>query len=143
MRIVLLLVGVMFVAEAAHAGRTCEATYAYGNYRSSWHNLGDVSWPELKNKCKRKAEGRGDLALAALKAAIGATPPVSGCGSMVSVYFDTKVEGRTNSKDGNVAVRQGNPVPAVYSCPAGFSLSGSNCIKTQPATLVKPAGCSW
>jgi hypothetical protein len=142
MRMMLILIGMVFVASDAYAGRDCEAKYGYNNYQSNWYNLGEVSWPNRRNKCRNRASSRGDLALAALKAAVP-NPPVNGCGSTVNVYFDTRVEGLSNSKDGNIGVRLGNPVAAVYRCDPGFTLQGSNCIQSKPAILVTPAGCRW
>jgi hypothetical protein len=143
MRLIVMMIGMVFVATTAHAARDCEAAYSYnGKVSNPWHDLGSVSGGNKKKKCKEKAEARGDLALAIVKQSF-ATPPQASCGNSIDVYFDTQVEGKRNSKDGKVSVKFGNLIPAQYACDAGFTLQGTNCVKTVPARVVKPAGCSW
>jgi hypothetical protein len=65
------------------------------------------------------------------------------CGSALNVYFDTQVEGKRNSKDGYSTIPYGTVIPAVYKCDPGFTLQGTNCIKSVPAQIAAPARCSW
>jgi hypothetical protein len=120
--------------------KTCFVKYSYGSRVSQEYNLGDVGGADRKADCKRRALGRSDLALNLLKEVVP-NPSMSQCGSSVEVYADTRVEGKSNSRDGNLRVNLGRVIPAQYTCNVGGgSLQGTECLVSAPVKHTCPAG---
>ncbi len=81
-------------------GRDCEARFESNGTYTDWVNLGSVKWPERRRKCQNKAK---DYINNLNFNQFGYTgQQICDKGGQVTVYYDTRVEGMTISRDGNV-----------------------------------------
>jgi hypothetical protein len=116
-------------AEPASAN-DCEANYGIAGSSftntTGWLNLGNVGFGifnnSMKNKCKAKAIANCSrqevINLIHQYAPVGSANFQSICASgSISIYYDTQVAGRKNSKDGtcNVAIRCTRPPCPPYT----------------------------
>ena len=133
-----LFVGMANKAEARK--RMCYANYLNpnGTRASGWKALGKVGGvfrnkkrlcrAKAKANCARYAKGRYAKSL-------------SLCGKYFTIYADTKVQGKRNSKDTNCRVYQaGYKCYGTYYCPRGYKLRGRYCYK-RVASWCKACNC--
>jgi hypothetical protein len=88
-------------------GQRCEANYALdnaGTIVTGWIDLGQVSWPNRRQKCKNLAIANCAYAKQKLLvyAPVGSANMQSICNQgRLCVYFDTRVGGLKYTRDGN------------------------------------------
>ena len=111
-KLALFLFSVLFTFDVSASPKDCEANYILdnaGTITTGWIDLGTVGGP-LKNKkklCKQRAIDNCAKAKARLLdyAPVGSANMNSICDQgKLSVYFDSKVDGKINSKDGTCSV---------------------------------------
>ncbi len=102
------------------ASAKCEANYYLdnaGTITTGWKNLGNVSGLNKKQKCKIKAEQNGHYAKEKLLqyAPVGSSNFLAICNAgKLCVGFDSRVEGKTYTKDGGACTPVGCTKP---NCP--------------------------
>ncbi len=146
-----LAVCALFVAGSAYAGaKDCDANYVLdnaGTIATGWKSLGQVSGllANKKKLCKEKAIASCGYAKEKLTtyAPVGSANFNAICNAgKLCVYFDTRVEDKKNSKDGNCCTPVGcKKSPVVCTCPAG-SIYDSNALNSGYAYCKKQSPCA-
>lgn len=92
----------------AMAPKDCHAQWTIGTQSTGWIYLGEVSGflANKKQKCKEKAQASCNLA-EVVNLVKNNMPASQVCPGGVNVYFDTRVENKTNSRDGYCRVNPG------------------------------------
>jgi hypothetical protein len=88
--------------------KDCHAQWTIGTNSTGWVYLGEVSgfFANKKQKCKELAQkscNRPEV----VNLVRNNVPASQACPGGIDVYFDTRVEGKTNSKDGFCRVNPG------------------------------------
>ena len=126
----------MFAATASAKKRSCKARYTLGSKTTPFYYLGKVGgfFKNKKKACLRLATARAGVYAKRLF-----TKSTALCGKRYTVYIDTEVDGKKNSRDGRVTVVNGGyTCKFVCACPRGWKLSGRYCLR---AYRVKASSC--
>ena len=103
---ILTIVAILF-SVSAYASKKCEANFTHNSTSyTGWKYIGEVSGLDKKKECKEKSLAQ---ASSIVKANISSLnfPALSSsnwsnyCANGITVYVDTQVEGKKNSKDGS------------------------------------------
>ena len=119
----------MFAATASAKKRSCKARYTLGSKTTPFYYLGKVGgfFKNKKKACLRLATARAGVYAKRLF-----TKSTALCGKRYTVYIDTEVDGKKNSRDGRVTVVNGGyTCKYVCACPRGYRLAGRVCYKTS------------
>ena len=126
----------MFAATASAKRRGCKARYTLGSKTTPFYSLGNVGgfFRNKKKLCLNRATSYAPRYVKSLF-----TKSTALCGKKYTVYIDTEVDGKKNSRDGRVTVANGG-YTCKYSCvcPTGGKLSGRYCLR---AYRVKASSC--
>lgn len=128
------------VTPKAFASKDCKSRYSVGNQITGFFDLGEVSGTGKRGKCLKRAQEQCYRAQGVARAA-NPHPGAGVCTGSFTADVDTEVEDRRNSRDGTCTGSFGGSwIGATYSCPAGFSLSGTTCTKSVAGTASCPSG---
>jgi hypothetical protein len=123
----------------SHAGK--QATQHYYIKRALSANL---NWESAKADCRDASIGKcSSYGPEAIRLAFpNNSLPMNLCGTNLSIDANTRMwrggDEKNNPKEGSCSVKAGSVVAAVYSCPQGGSVSGTNCVVSVGAEAKCP-----
>lgn len=127
------------------APKNCQVNYTLdnaGKITTGWIELGDVGGTLVnkKSKCKKLAQEKCSIPREALLAyaPVGSANFNAICSTGgISVYFDSKVDGKVNSKDGSCRMPVACLSKVTCKCPADYWQENRHCV-TKACQPVNP-----
>jgi hypothetical protein len=138
------------VEEGLFCPWNCFSNYSTAGKQATQHYYikkslaGNLNFESAKSDCKQESEKKcTTYGAEALRLAYpNNSLPMNLCGTKIQIDANTRLwrggDEKNNPKDGKCDIIAGAVVPAVYSCPQGGSVSGTNCVVSVGAEAKCP-----